>query len=385
MFGYTLEDIPTGRDWFRLAFPDPGHRRQIEDAWREDLRDIPAGESRPRTFDVRCKDGEVKTILFLPVTISSGGQFVLYVDISERLRAEQALKESEGRYRDLFDSISDFICTHDLEGRLLTINETASQAAGVKAREMVGRNLREFVPPQFQEAFDREYLPAIRAKGYSEGVTKFLARDGQARYLEYRNRLVREPGQQPLVIASARDVTQRIMAERELRRLEEQLLRSQKIEAVGVLAGGIAHDFNNVLQAISGYAQLLSAEDGLSPVGRERLESIGRSIERAARMINQLMTLAHKVETRRERVDLNQEVRQTVAILEHTLPRMISIRTDLEDRLKAISGDPGQVEQIMLNLATNAGHAMPQGGRSEERRVGKECRRLCRSRWSPYH
>jgi CheY-like chemotaxis protein len=129
-----------------------------------------------------------------------------------------------------------------------------------------------------------------------------------------------------------------------------------------VLAGGIAHDFNNVLQAISGYAQLLQAEKNLSGIGRERLESIERSIERASRMINQLMTLAHKVDTRHERVDLNQEVWQTVDILKHTLPRMISIKTKLEPELKAISGDPGQIEQVLLNLATNAGHAMPQGG-----------------------
>ena len=362
MFGYTLEDIATGADWFRRAYPDPAYRAQVRRAWRDDLAKAPLGQSRPRTFEVRCADGGSKTVLFMPVTISSGRQFVLYADMTERLLAEQAQRESERRYRELFDSIDDFIYTHDLQGKVLTINQAACRSIGYDSQELRGKMLNELMAPALRQGFFDYYLPEVIAKGQIAGVTKYLARDGQIHYIEYRSRLIREKGQEPFVSGAGRDVTERIIAERELRRLEEQLFRSQKIEALGVLAGGIAHDFNNVLQAISGYTQLLLAEGDLRPASRERLESIGRSIERAARMIKQLMTLARKVETRRERVDLNQEIRQTVSILEHALPRMIGIRAELDPGLKPIAGDPGQVEQVMLNLATNAGHAMPQGG-----------------------
>ena len=238
IFGYGLRDFSTGREWFRLAFPDRGERHQAIAAWLGEMSpDGPGPLGVSHSFEVTCRDGGRKTILFRPVSIPQGKHFILYEDITQRIKADQ-----------------------------------------------------------------------------------------------------------------------------EMRQLEDKLYQSQKMEALGVLAGGIAHDFNNVLQAISGYVQLISAAKDTSALSRERLEKVGRSADRAAGMIKQLMTMARKVETRSEPVDLNQEVEQTVSVLEHTLPRMIDIRVDLDQGLEHISGDPGQMEQVLLNLATNAWHAMPQGG-----------------------
>lgn len=112
-----------------------------------------------------------------------------------------------------------------------------------------------------------------------------------------------------------RDVTERINAENQLWRLQEQLFQSQKIQALGVLAGGITHDFNKLLQSISGYTHLMLAKAATSPVNRERLEHIEQSIIRASAMIGHLMTLTRKGRTRLERVNLNQKVRRTIKIL----------------------------------------------------------------------
>ena len=332
----------------------------------------------------RRKTGELLVGTWSAERIELGDTLCLVnvvTDETERYRAEEALRQSERRYRELVDSISDLICTHDLEGRLLTINQTACQAAGVPAKVLIGRNIQEFLQPQFREAFARDYLEAIKATGFHQGVTKLLDKDGRVRYLEYRNRLVQEPDKEPYVTGSARDVTERILAEREMRLLEGQLFQAQKIEALGVLAGGIAHDFNNVLQTISGYTQLVASQAETSPLTRERLGRVEESIGRAAGMIRQLMTLARKVEIRLEPVDLNREVDRTASILRHTLPRMIEIQTSLAEDLPPISGEPSQIEQVLLNLATNAGHAMPQGGllKFETKPVvleAKDCRTL---------
>lgn len=274
----------------------------------------------------------------------------------------QLLENSEARYKELFNSISDLVCSHDLEGRLLTVNDAAKRVAGMPEQALVGRNLIEFIPSELHQAFEEQYMAVIKAKKYFEGVAKFKNKDGGLVYLECRNRLVEERGREPFVIGSARDVTLRITADREMRRLEERVFRSQKLEAIGVLAGGIAHDFNNVLQSISSGSQLLREERELSLKGRDRLDRIDLTIKRAARMINQLLTLGRNLEPRRETINFNLEVAQTLEILNHTLPKMIRIHTDLAPDLKPFSGDPGQIEQLLLNLANNAAHAMPEGG-----------------------
>ena len=376
--GWTREEV-LGRTSVEIGlWADPQQREEGLRLLQERGR-IP---EMPVKF--QCKNGRILMAIWSAERVKLGDHEYLLsvvIDQTERHQAQEALRQSERRYRELVDSISDLICTHDLEGRILTINQTACQAAGVPAKVLIGRNIQEFLQPQFREAFARDYLETIKATGFHQGVTKLLDKDGRVRYLEYRNRLVQEPDKEPYVTGSARDVTERILAEREMRLLEGQLFQSQKIEALGVLAGGIAHDFNNVLQTISGYTQLIASQAETSPLTRERLGRVEESIGRAAGMIRQLMTLARKVEIRLEPVDLNREVDRTASILRHTLPRMIEIQTSLAEDVPPISGEPSQIEQVLLNLATNAGHAMPQGGllKFETKPVvleAKDCRTL---------
>jgi PAS domain S-box-containing protein len=284
-------------------------------------------------------------------------------EISERRQTETALRASEERYRELFNSINDLVYTHDLDGRILTINPTPFQHLGYRPEEIVGRPITDFMPFENRQAFDDDYLIRIRQQGVAEGVFKILVKKRTPHYIEYRNSLVQPEGEEPYVSGMGRDVTERILAERELRDLEEQLFQSQKMEAIGKLASGVAHDFNNILHAISGYLQLLRTSQG--PIGPDHpyLVEIETVVESAAGLVHQLLTFSRKEQLPLGPLDLNRQVRETVKILKRTIPRMIDIQTRLAEDLKPVNANQVQIEQVIMNLVTNAKDAMPRGGR----------------------
>ena len=158
------------------------------------------------------------------------------------------------------------------------------------------------------------------------------------------------------------NITDRKQVEIEKAKLEAQLLHAQKMEAIGILAGGIAHDFNNILGAIIGFGQmaLMDAENGI-PKPHD-LKQILKSAERAKHLVKQILTFSRRITPELSFQQLNQVIRQTVTLLERTLPKMISIETTLAPDLSPIHADPIQLEQVLMNLGTNAADAMPDGG-----------------------
>ena len=162
--------------------------------------------------------------------------------------------------------------------------------------------------------------------------------------------------------AFARDITERKEAEKEKERMQVQLRQAQKMEAVGTLAGGIAHDFNNLLQAVQGYAQLLLLKKDGDDDGQRELQQIVRAAERGADLTQQLLTFSRKIESELQPIDFNREVENVRLLLERTIPKMIEVEFHLAEDLKMVNADPGQIEQILMNLAVNAKDAMPDGG-----------------------
>jgi PAS domain S-box-containing protein len=165
------------------------------------------------------------------------------------------------------------------------------------------------------------------------------------------------------VVATVEDISDRRLAEAEREKLHRQLIHAQKMEAVGTLAGGIAHDFNNLLQGIQGYAELLILCDEIPASQHQKLDAISRAVERGRDLVQRLLTFARKVEGSFRPVNLNREIRYIRKLLVRTLPKMIDIELRLRDGLSGIQADPVQIEQVLMNLAVNAGDAMPEGGR----------------------
>lgn len=165
------------------------------------------------------------------------------------------------------------------------------------------------------------------------------------------------------VVATVEDISDRRLAEAEREKLHRQLIHAQKMEAVGTLAGGIAHDFNNLLQGIQGYAELLILCDEIPASQHQKLDAIIRAVERGRDLVQRLLTFARKVEGSFRPVNLNREIRYIRKLLVRTLPKMIDIELRLRDGLSGIQADPVQIEQVLMNLAVNAGDAMPEGGR----------------------
>lgn len=280
------------------------------------------------------------------------------VDVTERKSARLALHRSEKKYRDLFDTISDFIYTHDLEGHFVTVNRAAARTLGYTPQDLIGRPISDFMFPEYRQAFYEDYLPSIRRKGALNGITKYLAKDGSTHYIEYRSVLVEQEGRNPLVSGSGRNITDRILAQREVSRLEQQLQQAQKMEAIGTLAGGVAHDFNNILAAIIGYTELacLQLADNHKAIGS--LKEVLKAGHRAKDLVKQILSFSRQSQQEFRPVDITPIVKEALKLLRASLPATIGIKQNIESGIGTVQADPTQIHQVLMNLCTNAAHAM---------------------------
>ena len=215
--GYTLEDIPTGKDWFRKAYPNPKYRRQLIELWKQDF----ARKAFDRVFSVVCKDGAVKEIEFKGTVLDDGRIIMTLSDITKRIQTEDELLESESRYRTLFDSATDAIFVHDLKGRFLDINAVACERYGYSKEEFLQISPQDITTPgRKKNALKR--FEEIRTRGHVLYETVHLRRDGMPIPTEVSSQIIEYRGR-PVILSIVRDITERKQAEEALRESEARL------------------------------------------------------------------------------------------------------------------------------------------------------------------
>ncbi len=275
--------------------------------------------------------------------------------VIERKRAEQQLADSEAKYRLLFEANPEPMWVHaDDSFRILAVNQAAIASYGFSEAEFMARTVTDLHPPDEHEAVDL----LLRRPGETAAIRSglhHLKQDGTQIEVELLAHAIEFAGQAARLVL-ARDVT-------EQRRLEAQLRQAQKMEAVGRLAGGIAHDFNNLLTAILGSAQLALREVEPNHVVREDLEEIRRAGLRAADLTRQLLAYSRRQVVAPKVIDLNEAVRNLDSMLRRLIREDIELVLFLAPTPLAVRSDPGQIEQVVLNLVVNARDAMPNGGR----------------------
>ena len=279
------------------------------------------------------------------------------IDITPRMRAEQALRASEDRYRSLVELAGSVIVVVDADGRITEFNREAETFFGVSRADALDRSYVDCCVSEPHRAAVFADLARIRAGDSLQGrESAFVQRDGTHKsFLWNATRLTDSSGESPQLLVIGQDIS-------ELRRLEHQLLLAQRMEGIGRLAGGIAHDFNNLLTAILGHAEM--AQDDVSPTdpARGNIAEITRAAQRAADLTRQLLAFARRQIIEPRIVDLNGLVLNVDRMLRRLLGEDIELVTVQDPDLWRVRIDPGQFEQVLVNLAVNARDAMPTGG-----------------------
>ncbi|MFH1137286.1 MAG: PAS domain S-box protein [Pseudomonadota bacterium] len=275
-----------------------------------------------------------------------------------------AHRQAERNYQTLFREMLDGFALHeiirDAEGRpadyrFVAVNPAFERMTGLRAEDIVGRTVLDALPgtePHWIETYGQVALGGepVFFENYSRELNKYFE------VTAFRP----AAGQFACIF---QDVTDRKRSEDEKMQLQAQLQQAQKLEAIGALAGGVAHDFNNLLQAINGFSQFLLMNKTTSDPDYPSLVAIQDAGARAAELVRQLLFFSRKADAERRPVELNQEIARSRRMLERTIPRMIEIEVRPGGRLWTIQADPTQIEQILLNLGTNAADAMPDGGK----------------------
>jgi two-component system NtrC family sensor kinase len=348
LLGWSVTDIVGQAIADQVSPPERNHVAAREDK-------VLAGEpQRYETRIVNHRTGEERDVAVSSGAFRVDGELIGTVatlrDVTDPKRAQETLARSEARYRHLVESASDAIVTLDANGRFTTVNHAAENISGYRREELVGQWFAPMLPDDdlpkalghFQQALSGE-------TGLFE--SQFYRKDGEVRTISIT---YSTPQKDEEVLCLIRDVTDQKM-------LQEQLIQSEKMSAIGQLVSGVAHELNNPLAGISAFAQLLLAEKRFPPDQRTAAETIYSEARRASRIVQNLLTFARQHKAEKVPTAINQVLDDTLELRGYELRvRGIDVRREYDDAIADTMADAHQLQQVFLNLITNAEQAMEQ-------------------------
>lgn len=365
LFGYTYEDIPDKHRWFELAYPDRNYRETIRSAWNQFVYEKnERGISGTRKVTIQCKDGTGKTIQTNTVLLDGGKCLQIFEDITNRETYENTLKESLSILTSTMESTKDGVLVVNQDKKNTYYNSQFLRLWNLSSAFVETHNSEEVlrqVLDQLEEP--EEFLQKVKELYYNpelSGHDVIWFKDGKVfeRYTQpqrIENQIVGR-------VWNFTDITKRQRAEEERLKLETQLLQSQKMESIGKLAGGIAHDFNNILTVIIGTCELLLMKLDPNAPSYKGVVQIKNAGERASSLTSQLLAFSRKQILQLKVLDLNKLLENMDNMIRRIIGEDIDYQVIMNPDLGRIKADPGQIEQVVMNLAVNSRDAMLDGG-----------------------
>jgi|GEM_PF-665064 len=360
MFGYARSEIDAGISVLERI--GPADRQRV----LQNIQKLVVGrDSGPQEYSLLRKDGSEIDILLNSGLVTKEGEVIgirsTLQNITERKRAQEALKASEARYRAIFEQARDTIYFTTPEGRLVDINPAGLELFGYSKEEFRRKN----VTNHFADPEDRTKINAeLEEKGFiKDREVTFRRGDGSELICLDTAAVWRDQDGAILgYIGTLHDVTEIRRAEATRARLEDQLRQAQKMEAIGTLAGGIAHEFNNVLTPILGFAQIAYEDLPEGHLARGKLDHVVKAARRAQEVVRQILAFSRQDSREMQPLLLAPAIKEPLKLLKASLPSTIEIRQDIEAAQAMVMANATQIHQVVMNLCTNAAHAMHEKG-----------------------
>ena len=356
--GYPMKDFLDGTlKWREVIHP--------EDLEEVKLRFREAVNQREKVlrveYRIRNRDASLRWLADRrQLVYDAQGRFVyvdgLLLDITARKKSEEALRLTQFAV----DRAGDAAYWMGPDGRLIYVNDQACKVLGYSRGELLSMTIHQINPDYPEEAWGAHWEELRRRKTFTV-ESRHIAKDGRVLPVEVTVNHVEFDGKE-FNCASARDIRARVEAQEKSRLLEAQLIHARKMEAIGGLAGGIAHDFNNLLTGILGYSNLIKVKAAPGSEAFAAAGAIQDAADRASLLTAQLLGFARKGKNLTVPVDIHKTIGDVAGLMERTMDKNIRIRRCLAPGPVAVSGDPTQLQQFLMNLAMNARDAMPEGG-----------------------